>query len=57
MELKVAQKVIMTRQIFRIYDQIPGNRMNGIKSIGFNLQDGSDYEGMFDIYVGGEVKK
>lgn len=44
-------------EAFRIYDKIPGNRMNGIKSIGFNLQDGSDYEGMFDIYVGGEVKK
>lgn len=44
-------------EAFRIYDQIPGNRMNGIKSIGFNLQDGSDYEGMFDIYVGGEVQK
>lgn len=44
-------------EAFRIYDQIPGNRMNGIKCIGFNLQDGSDYEGMFDIYVGGEVQK
>lgn len=44
-------------EAFRIYDQIPGKRMNGIKCIGFNLQDGSDYEGMFDIYVGGEVQK
>ena len=44
-------------EAFRIYDQIPGNRMNGIKCIGFNLQDGSAYEGMFDIYVGGEVQK
>lgn len=26
--------------------------MNGIKSICINLQDGSDYEGMFDLYVG-----
>lgn len=31
--------------------------MNGIKSIGFNLQDGSDYEGMFDLYVGGKLQK
>ncbi|MGN0399383.1 MAG: YodL domain-containing protein, partial [Blautia sp.] len=39
-------------QAFEFFDQIPGSRMNGIKSIGFNLQDGSDYEGMFDLYVG-----
>lgn len=44
-------------EAFRIYDQIPGNRMNGIKCIGFNLQDGGEYEGMFDLYVGGEVQK
>ena len=39
-------------QAFSIFDQIPGNRMNGIKSIGFNLEDDSDYAGMFDLYVG-----
>ncbi len=44
-------------EAFQVYDQIPGNRMNGIKSIGFNLQDGSDYEGMFDLYVGGNLQK
>lgn len=44
-------------EAFQVYDQIPGSRMNGIKSIGFNLQDGSDYEGMFDLYVGGELQK
>ena len=33
-------------QAFELFDQIPGSRINGIKSIGFNLQDGSDYEGM-----------
>ena len=31
--------------------------MNGMKSIGFNLQDGSDYEGMFDLYVGITLQK
>lgn len=31
--------------------------MNGIKSIGFNLQDVSDYEGMFNLYVGRTLKK
>lgn len=44
-------------QAFEIFDQIQGSRMNGIKSIGFNLQDGSDYEGMFDLYVGRTLQK
>ena len=44
-------------QAFELFDQIPGSRMNGIKSIGFNLQDGSDYEGMFDLYVGRTLQK
>ena len=30
--------------------------MNGIKSIGFSLEDGSFYSGMFDLMVGGEVQ-
>ena len=44
-------------QAFELFDQIPGSRMNGIKSIGFNLQDSSDYEGMFDLYVGRTLQK
>lgn len=44
-------------EAFQIYDQIPGNRMNGIKSIGFNLQDGGPCEGMFDLYVGDKLQK
>lgn len=44
-------------QAFELFDQIPGSRMNGIKSIGFNLQDGSDYEGMSDLYVGRTLQK
>lgn len=44
-------------QAFELFDQIPGSRINGIKSIGFNLQDGSDYEGMFDLYVGRTLQK
>ena len=38
------------------YDKIPSERMNGIKSIGFSLEDGSIYSGMFDLMVGGEVQ-
>lgn len=44
-------------QAFDIFDQIPGSRMNGIKSIGFNLEDDSDYAGMFDLYVGKTLQK
>ena len=44
-------------QAFAIFDQIPGGRMNGIKSIGFNLEDDSDYAGMFDLYVGKTLQK
>ena len=44
-------------QAFELFDQIPRSRMNGIKSIGFNLQDGSDYKGMFDLYVGRTLQK
>ena len=40
----------------QVYDKIPAERMNGIKSIGFSLEDGSIYSGMFDLMVGGEVQ-
>ena len=36
----------------RIYQEIPVERMNGIKGIGFELKDGSDYEGPFPILTG-----
>ena len=35
-----------------IYQEIPAERMNGIKGIGFELKDGSDYEGPFPILTG-----
>ena len=31
--------------------------MNGIKSVGFNLQEGSDYDGMMDLMVGGRSQR
>ena len=43
-------------QALEVYDKIPAERMNGIKSIGFSLEDGSIYSGMFDLTVGGEVQ-
>ena len=35
-----------------LYQAIPAERMNGIKGIGFDLQDGSDYNGQFPILIG-----
>ena len=43
-------------QALEVYDKIPAERMNGIKSIGFSLEDGSIYSGMFDLMIGGEVQ-
>ena len=35
-----------------LYQAIPTERMNGIKGIGFDLHDGSDYNGQFPILTG-----
>lgn len=39
-------------EAIRFYQEIPAERMNWIKGIGFDLQDGSDYEGTFPILMG-----
>ncbi len=39
------------------YEKIPAERMNGIKSVGFNLQEGSDYDGMMDLMVAGKSQR
>lgn len=36
-------------EAFRLYDQIPSERMNGIKGIGFELHDGSIYDGQYPL--------
>lgn len=36
----------------QLYHSIPAERMSGIKGIGFDLQDGSDYSGQFPILTG-----
>lgn len=41
-----------------IFQQIPGDRMSGIKSIGFCLEDGSLYDGCsYDLYRGKTVMR
>ena len=39
------------------YEKIPAERMNGLKSVGFNLQEGSDYDGMMDLMVAGRLQR
>ena len=43
-------------EAIRIYQEIPVERMNGIKGIGFELKDGSDYEGPFPILTGHTIE-
>ena len=45
------------QEAFRIYDSIPPERMHGIKCIRFDLKDGSDYEGEFELVSGNRVQK
>lgn len=42
-------------EAIRIYHEIPSDRMNGVKGIGFNLTDGSIYEGQMELMSGDVV--
>lgn len=37
------------------YEEIPADRINGIKGIGFRLEDGSIYDGDYELMSGGEI--
>ncbi|MSA01713.1 ImmA/IrrE family metallo-endopeptidase [Lactonifactor sp. BIOML-A3] len=39
------------------FEKIPADRMNGVKGIGFELKDNSDYEGRFDLLVGNHIQR
>ena len=39
------------------YESIPAERMNAVKGIGFELHDGSDYEGKYDLMHLGQVDR
>lgn len=45
------------QEAVELYDKIPSERMNGMKSVGFCLEDGSIYDGTFDLMVAGEIQK
>lgn len=44
------------QEAMELYENIPAERMNGIKGIGFRLEDGSIYDGNFDLMVMGEMQ-
>ena len=44
-------------EAFKIYDQIPAERRNGIKGIGFELHDGSIFDGGFPLMEGGRIQR
>ena len=44
-------------QAVEIYKQIPADRMNGIKAIGFNLQDENILTNDFDLVAGGRLQQ
>lgn len=44
-------------EALQIYETIPAERMNGIKGIGFELHDGSDYDGPYDLMRLGKVDR
>ncbi len=45
------------QEAYELYDKIPPERINGVKGIGFRLEDGSIYDGLFELMSGGTVVK
>lgn len=39
------------------YEKIPSERMHGLKCVGFDLKDGSDYEGMQSLMIEEKIQK
>ena len=39
------------------YEKMPSERMHGLKCVGFDLKDGSDYEGMQSLMIEGKIQK
>ncbi|WP_373249592.1 YodL domain-containing protein [Mediterraneibacter gnavus] len=44
-------------EALEIYEKIPSERMHGLKCVGFDLKDGSDYEGMQSLMIEGKIQK
>ena len=44
-------------EALEVYEKIPSERMHGLKCVGFDLKDGSDYEGMQSLMIEGKIQK
>lgn len=44
-------------EALKTYEKIPSERMHGLKCVGFDLKDGSDYEGMQSLMIEGKIQK
>lgn len=44
-------------EAFSLYQAIPDEQRNGIKGIGFRLEDGSDYDGDYELMRGGVISR
>ena len=51
------QEGLTLPEALEAYEKIPTGRINGVKGIGFNLQDGSDYEGNYALLTGDKLQK
>ncbi len=43
------------QEAYELYEKIPPEGINGVKGIGFHLEDGSIYDGLFELMSGGTV--
>lgn len=44
-------------EALQAYEKIPSEHMHGLKCVGFDLKDGSDYEGMQSLMIEGKIQK
>lgn len=45
------------QEAVELYEKIPSERMNGVKGIGFCLEDGSMYDGEYELMSGGKISR
>lgn len=45
------------QEAVELYEKIPSERMNGVKGIGFCLEDGSLYDGEYELMSGDKISK
>ena len=45
------------QEAVELYEKIPSERMNGVKGIGFCLEDGSMYDGEYELMSGNKISK